>query len=405
MTPVLAVDTAVFDAAAEMNKTAHDRALGVVRDLARALDAHWGCAGTDPYAHKWTTSYDPTAASAIKAATNLVNGFGKLHDLLAFTSVNHTNANRMASSPPQAALEPPASIEGFGVPQFRGAYGGDTPIPFGWSAITTVAKDLTWPNGDPAELRKLSDAWVDAARGLRQAADDAGPARAELESLASPEIPQILDQVDISFELTDILATQFDELARSCRDWAGNIEQAHRDIEKILAGAVAAAVIVGVGTALLSAGFATAAVESGVAAATGGAVAGVIAVLDGAAIVSAAAAAGVGVAIAGAVTQIQPLLDAEPTVFEAVATGRGRTHNYVQAPDELEAFPNARKMRSVGPHFRKRWIDVDGKILEWDRESGALEKYTKRGEHLGEFDPVTGRQLKAAKAERTPDGF
>ncbi|CAM3783030.1 colicin E3/pyocin S6 family cytotoxin [Smaragdicoccus niigatensis] len=405
MTQPLTVDTAVFDSAAEMNKTAHDRAQKAVRDLARALDAHWGCAGTDPYAHKWTTNYDPAAASAIKAATDLVNGFGKLHDLLAFTSVNHTNANRLASSPPQAALEPPVSIEGFAIPRFRGAYGGDTPIPFGWSAITTVAKDLTWPNGDPAELRKLSDAWGNAAQGLRQAADDAGPARAELESLDSPEIPQILDQVDISFELADILATRFEELARNCRDWAWDIEQAHRDIEKILAAAVAAAVIVGVGTALLSAGFATAAIESGVAAATGGAVAGVLAVLDGAAIASAAAAAGIGVAIAGAVTQIQPLLDAEPTVFEAVATGRGRTHDYVHAPDELEAFPNARNVPSVGPHYRTRWIDEDGKILEWDRKSGAVEKYTKRGVHLGEFDPITGRQLKAAKAGRKPDGF
>ena len=42
--------------------------------------------------------------------------------------------------------------------------------------------------------------------------------------------------------------------------------------------------------------------------------------------------------------------------------------------------------------LRKRWKNTDGKIFEWDREKGELEKYNSRGKHLGAFDPNEGYQ-------------
>jgi Cytotoxic len=33
-------------------------------------------------------------------------------------------------------------------------------------------------------------------------------------------------------------------------------------------------------------------------------------------------------------------------------------------------------------------------ILEWDYRHGRIEKYDSRGNHCGEYDPMTGRQLK-----------
>jgi hypothetical protein len=39
-------------------------------------------------------------------------------------------------------------------------------------------------------------------------------------------------------------------------------------------------------------------------------------------------------------------------------------------------------------------VDPSGGFYEWDSKSAAVEKYDARGHHLGEFDPVTGRQLK-----------
>ncbi|MEK8072401.1 colicin E3/pyocin S6 family cytotoxin [Rhodococcoides navarretei] len=41
---------------------------------------------------------------------------------------------------------------------------------------------------------------------------------------------------------------------------------------------------------------------------------------------------------------------------------------------------------------RKRWVDDKGNIYEWDYQHGAVEKYSKSGKHLGEYDPNTGAQ-------------
>ncbi|HEX8541950.1 MAG TPA: colicin E3/pyocin S6 family cytotoxin [Pseudomonas sp.] len=49
---------------------------------------------------------------------------------------------------------------------------------------------------------------------------------------------------------------------------------------------------------------------------------------------------------------------------------------------------------------RPRWVDRKGNIYEWDSRHAALEKYTKRGEHLGEFSHETGAQLKPADPTR-----
>ncbi|MDA0712908.1 MAG: colicin E3/pyocin S6 family cytotoxin, partial [bacterium] len=39
-------------------------------------------------------------------------------------------------------------------------------------------------------------------------------------------------------------------------------------------------------------------------------------------------------------------------------------------------------------------------IFEWDYQHGTVEKYNKRGVHLGEFDPLSGEQLKPANQKR-----
>jgi hypothetical protein len=71
----------------------------------------------------------------------------------------------------------------------------------------------------------------------------------------------------------------------------------------------------------------------------------------------------------------------------------------VPPPKVLEAFPGLMRVKPKTPlqgggGLRARWKDKSGKIYEWDSRHGTLEKYDKRGRHLGEFDPSTGEQLK-----------
>lgn len=79
-------------------------------------------------------------------------------------------------------------------------------------------------------------------------------------------------------------------------------------------------------------------------------------------------------------------------------------HGYHPKPASLPAFPGLRwarpKTAKKGGGLRDRWKDEDGTIYEWDSQHGALEKYNKRGKHLGEFDPQTGLQTKPADKSR-----
>ena len=72
-------------------------------------------------------------------------------------------------------------------------------------------------------------------------------------------------------------------------------------------------------------------------------------------------------------------------------------------PPENEALPGFAEAKHVkgktrfAGGIRKRWKDPnDGTIYDWDYQHGRVERYTARGEHLGEFDPRTGRQIKGA---------
>ena len=88
-----------------------------------------------------------------------------------------------------------------------------------------------------------------------------------------------------------------------------------------------------------------------------------------------------------------------------VVSVRAGDHTYHPKPKLLAAFPKAKWARSKTPMTgggqRPRWKDPDGTIYEWDAQHGAVEKSSKRGIHLGEFDHLTGNQRKPAKPERT----
>lgn len=55
-------------------------------------------------------------------------------------------------------------------------------------------------------------------------------------------------------------------------------------------------------------------------------------------------------------------------------------------------------MRGAG--IRDRWEGKKETIPEWDSQHGAVEKYNKRGLHLGEYDFTTGAQTKPADKNR-----
>jgi hypothetical protein len=79
--------------------------------------------------------------------------------------------------------------------------------------------------------------------------------------------------------------------------------------------------------------------------------------------------------------------------------------SYIPPPKALIAFSDAVIVKSKtliqGSNQKlRRWQTPDHKFYEWDYQHGTVEKYDKSGRHLGEFDPVTGKQTKKADPNR-----
>ena len=80
--------------------------------------------------------------------------------------------------------------------------------------------------------------------------------------------------------------------------------------------------------------------------------------------------------------------------------------DYIPPPRLPVGIPNLHAARpktpvSKGGGLRKRWKDHRGNIYEWDYQHGTIEKYNRRGIHLGEFNPDTGQMLKSANRSRS----
>ena len=80
-------------------------------------------------------------------------------------------------------------------------------------------------------------------------------------------------------------------------------------------------------------------------------------------------------------------------------TGRSRTGYIPPIRGPLPGFPGTQRAEARQDergHYRARWVYPDGRFFEWDYQHGTVEAYDRRGEHLGEFAPLDGRQLKQA---------
>ncbi|WP_217481648.1 colicin E3/pyocin S6 family cytotoxin [Burkholderia diffusa] len=92
-----------------------------------------------------------------------------------------------------------------------------------------------------------------------------------------------------------------------------------------------------------------------------------------------------------------------------LANQRNRTlglSKYIPAPKDLPGYPDAVSVKRKTPvqgggMLRKRWKLKGGCICEWDSQHGEVEMYTKRGKHMGAFDPQTGAAIPGKGADPT----
>jgi hypothetical protein len=103
----------------------------------------------------------------------------------------------------------------------------------------------------------------------------------------------------------------------------------------------------------------------------------------------------------GGMTSPTELSDALDVSEQAV---RIRLSELRVAPRVLPARPDAVQVRAKTPTgtggLRRRWLDPDGTIYEWDYQHGTVRVYDRNGHHLGEIDPYTGERL-ARESDRS----
>ncbi|AWV00319.1 hypothetical protein DM992_12825 [Burkholderia sp. JP2-270] len=80
---------------------------------------------------------------------------------------------------------------------------------------------------------------------------------------------------------------------------------------------------------------------------------------------------------------------------------------YIPAPKNLPGFPEAVRVPPKTPipgipeKKRARWKESKGCICEWDYQHGEVERYDKRGNHMGAFDPNSGEPIPGKGPVRT----
>ncbi|MFJ4658094.1 deaminase domain-containing protein [Nocardia sp. NPDC088792] len=324
MSPTGTIDVlpAAFDSAATTFGTARKTVTGLITALAKSLDDNWGCAGTDDTGHGFAKGYDPAAFNAVTSGADLANGLGKLYDLLKCTSINHANGNNDAATNPKPAniFPPPLPIPTYATPTFRGAYGGDSDAPLGWSMITRWLQGRVWPNGHVDGLENLDSAWTTAKNGLNGIVQDLRNAREIVDQQVSDEVPQILTQIDLVIGDVTNIANHYGVLSTACWDYSTALANAHREIAKALAEfaltvGIAAAISSFIGPEGTAGGAALAAGARGEA--TAARVVTIIDALSNAMTAKNVALAGTAIAAGRLTENLQPLLDAKPTRFDA----------------------------------------------------------------------------------------
>ncbi|WP_157187304.1 GH-E family nuclease [Nocardia vinacea] len=235
MTPVVVTPTELRKAS-ESFKTQWQYAWNDMSSMFDMLKQCGGCAGTDRIGKNWSDEYDPVAQQAIDAATSYVIGLGQMRDLLEATASNHANANQLSviGGAPDDLAFPPGSLEWMKRPDIPNLYGGDSGTPSWWDKISAYTQGEVWPNGNVDTLRNAATGWSYCAEQLATHLNFQ-PARDIIGDQQTPEVQQILDQVNLLDNQAKTLATQFMTLAHGCADYAQSIEDAHHKILRELA--------------------------------------------------------------------------------------------------------------------------------------------------------------------------
>ncbi|MFT4471652.1 hypothetical protein ACMX2H_17260, partial [Arthrobacter sulfonylureivorans] len=249
---MLAVDTAALEKAA----TAAGAAAVGYEDLRASANGRLGVgaamSGWEAEASVWGHVYDRDAAELLRGLESLAAAHGRLRYSTQWAAALYRFAEQAAAGS-AAALEQPAPPGGERcLPLPASAVGGTFPLLPELGQLIADAAGVSWPSGDAAALRSIAGAWQDIGREMR--AQAAATERAAIDVLAGLRGTDVLLLRDAHGELltcASVLADGCDALAEGCKEYAGAVELAHRQlIEEATAFTRDVALTLGVSMAL-----------------------------------------------------------------------------------------------------------------------------------------------------------
>ncbi|AMU71413.1 GH-E family nuclease [Mycobacteroides abscessus] len=227
-----------------------------------------GMAGTDSAGQKFAKEYDALAKEALTLGATSVNAVLKAADLLDATAHNHGAADSPTVVPekykhlfPPGWTPPPQNRSAMQAPTAPGSLGAKA-APGWWESIKDHVEGAVWPNGDPEKLRNAANTWntlaneisdlafqVDAP-GYGQSASGDGP-MGQVDSQVSPEIPDVMANLQKARDGLDDTATAFHAAGMACFHYAQNIDDVHDKISNEIIMLAATVGIVEVAAAIL----------------------------------------------------------------------------------------------------------------------------------------------------------
>jgi uncharacterized protein YukE len=229
------VDPDLFYDAAAAYKDNSDAAADSLATLTGTGAAN--SAGSNGAGPTWATAFDATADQAGQVAYRLVNSLHNIGNLLQQDGVNHDQTELATTLNQRDADGDPVTPAG----QSEGTFltvasdipsvaGGSTPTPDHWDLVADRIRD-GWPNGNPANLRSIADAWSAFGHGLVAVNETAGPD--ELSLLANTEADEIFaatERMNMSHVITVDLAAAAGDLSRAAKDYGDKLESAQSDM-------------------------------------------------------------------------------------------------------------------------------------------------------------------------------
>lgn len=229
----------------------------VASELGSDLTAMSAVSGHDPAGAAWAEAYDAVATVTVQAIEDLGRASANVGALLQQAGFNHARAEAYsdisggAELPPDSLDYDAGAMHCYDLPSAAGGGIGDPP--FGWELLREAGA-FVWPDGDPAKLRQMGEAWTRAADGLDAGWPLVTSGMSALDAQDSPEIQSARGVCRTIGDGLTQLSTQCRAMATGCDELADHIESAHREliteINLLLASIIAIEIAAGLAGAM-----------------------------------------------------------------------------------------------------------------------------------------------------------